>query len=200
LFSFNKSFEKYKKITFLATIFRYKDSDSNELLFCVSVGFVEGDTNPRNRLIQEAIHSLGLNGEGFEYETENGEKPFLKNGAKRIELSVSHTKNVMVVAVSRKLRIGIDVEWAKRNVSPALKKRIVVSEEESKMDMLQLWTMKEAFLKMTGSGLRTAMRSVEISPSDTYHFSAKLIDSKLNAKVISFPWRQFRISVASEVI
>ena len=94
-------------------------------------------------------------------------KPFLttNNVSSSLQFNLSHSGQQMLVAVSAGSRIGIDVEYAHRNLEPlALSKRYFSPQEQQLLStsspgqstrlFLQLWTCKEALLKASGSGLR----------------------------------------------
>ena len=75
-------------------------------------------------------------------------------------VSVSHCRRAVAVAVSAEGRVGIDVE-SRRKVSPSLMERVCSESErealstatDRTMAFLQLWTRKEAVLKMRGTGI-----------------------------------------------
>ncbi|WP_322500281.1 4'-phosphopantetheinyl transferase superfamily protein [Streptomyces rochei] len=93
-----------------------------------------------------------------------GGRPYLR-GFDQIELSLSHTGDVMAVGVSRIGRIGVDVEPAERPVrldlletqvfTPAEARELAeLPEGERTAHALRLWTLKEAYSKALGQGLR----------------------------------------------
>jgi len=93
-------------------------------------------------------------------------KPYLyqPNREKKIEFNLSHSENLMVIAISKNSRVGIDLEHI-RNVSEKnviIKKIFSVqdqqiftsfSEEEKEFAFFSCWTYKEAYLKALGIGL-----------------------------------------------
>ena len=76
-------------------------------------------------------------------------------------VSISHCRTAVAVAVSPECRVGIDVE-CRRRIGDGLMERVcsdgeqaaVRSEEDPVMAFLQLWTRKEAVLKMRGTGIQ----------------------------------------------
>lgn len=76
-------------------------------------------------------------------------------------ISISHCRKAVAVAVSKGIPIGIDIE-SRRKVSPELMTRVCGPEElatvnqagDTTMAFLQLWTRKEAVLKMRGTGIQ----------------------------------------------
>ncbi|MFD7259934.1 4'-phosphopantetheinyl transferase family protein [Streptomyces sp. NPDC059874] len=93
-----------------------------------------------------------------------GGRPYIR-GMSQIDLSLSHTEDLIAVGISRIGRIGVDVEPAGRRMSyELLKDRVCIPAESVELDrmtpdrqaaeMLRLWTLKEAYTKALGQGLR----------------------------------------------
>lgn len=78
-----------------------------------------------------------------------------------LAVSISHCRRAVAVAVSPEGRVGIDVE-CRRKVSDSLMERVCTPDEvaavraaaDPAMAFLQLWTRKEAVLKMRGTGIQ----------------------------------------------
>ena len=83
-------------------------------------------------------------------------KPIVENGF----ISLSHTKGAAAAAYSE-MPVGIDIEFV-RPIAPAVKKRLLSPSEMSLPDshILSRFTMKEAYLKLTGEGVFGGMRDV----------------------------------------
>ena len=89
--------------------------------------------------------------------------PYLENGP---YFSISHCKQGIAVAVSD-LPIGIDIEGLRR-VDEALVRKTMNMEEQSQIAMSQnpevefirLWTRKEAYVKMLGTGIISDMHGI----------------------------------------
>lgn len=87
-------------------------------------------------------------------------KPYFKNSNKHY-LSISHTDNIVAIAVCMGKPIGIDIERIhkisdkviKKYYSDAEKKRIFQCSEDSQNEEVKIWTLKEAHCKCTGTGL-----------------------------------------------
>ncbi len=93
-----------------------------------------------------------------------GGRPYVR-GCDQIDVSLSHTEDVMVVGITRRGRIGVDVERADRRLAhtgserqactPYEKARLDAGGEETRnATMVRLWTLKEAYSKALGQGLR----------------------------------------------
>ena len=118
-------------------------------------------------------HVLGKNGVApiLAY-GENG-KPYLANNSDAY-FSITHSDKWVFLAVAD-CEIGIDAQ-APRRVCPRLAARSTTPEElawvkqDTEPNFTRLWTMKEAYLKYTGTGLSVPIRSVTISipPTDGY--------------------------------
>ena len=85
-------------------------------------------------------------------------------GATPLCFSLSHTKGISVVGVTRGREIGVDVEQAERSVRAAeLSRRFFSPEENAALEKLPpgrlqeqfplYWTLKEAYIKALGRGL-----------------------------------------------
>ena len=78
-----------------------------------------------------------------------------------LNISISHCRMAVAVAVSPEGRVGIDVE-CRRKIGDGLMERVCSAEEQAAvhaaadptMVFLQLWTRKEAVLKMRGTGIQ----------------------------------------------
>jgi 4'-phosphopantetheinyl transferase len=94
-----------------------------------------------------------------------------------LEVSLSHSGDRVVLAVTRSGPVGVDVEQVTRDVdidgmagqvlAPA--ERAVLAglpDEARRPAFFTSWTRKEAVVKATGDGLNTALASVEVSPPD----------------------------------
>ena len=88
-------------------------------------------------------------------------------------ISISHCRVAVAVAVCDKVRVGIDVE-SRRRIDPSLvgrvctadERRIIESASDPTMAFLQLWTRKEAVLKMRGTGIQGFGSMVQASAAD----------------------------------
>lgn len=88
-------------------------------------------------------------------------------------INLSHTQGALLCGVSRGAPLGVDIESLhrrpdfKRLTERCFTKREVAFLEASPCyhhGFFRAWTLKEAYLKATGTGLRTPLQSVEILP------------------------------------
>lgn len=93
-----------------------------------------------------------------------GGRPYLR-GLDQLDVSLTHTDDLIAVGISRDGRIGVDAEPADRHMSYELLSRSVptpaeradleqLTDAERTAAMLRLWTLKEAHTKALGQGLR----------------------------------------------
>ncbi len=84
-----------------------------------------------------------------------------------INFNVSHSKDLIVIAVIKDVKIGVDVEYVDEELNfKDLISNIRSSQEVNKYcrliinrEFLKLWTKKEAFVKGTGVGLSRNLKS-----------------------------------------
>lgn len=86
-------------------------------------------------------------------------KPFFNC---KYKFSITHTGTLVFIAISD-ADIGIDAEII-RELNPKIKDKIVCDDEtvNSNMDLLTLWTIKEAYYKYIGTGV-TNPKSISIN-------------------------------------
>lgn len=129
---------------------------------------------------------------------EKYEKPraFINNS--EVSVSFSHTKNGLALAISESYNVGCDIELSKRRVSPQLIKRMKHENEDASLYELlpavQIWTFKEAALKMMGTGLRNPMHNVKISKGDKELFDVEINDG-IQAKICSFQYHKHWVTI-----
>lgn len=93
---------------------------------------------------------------------DQGGRPWVVRGDERLAVSVSHCDGVAVVAASRTLQVGVDVEPLRTVPVTAMARRWFHQAEvdwlagldEPAVGFLRLWTAKEAVGKALGTGLR----------------------------------------------
>ncbi|MEV8536836.1 4'-phosphopantetheinyl transferase superfamily protein [Streptomyces sp. NPDC051211] len=94
-----------------------------------------------------------------------GGRPVLRGLTGDADISLTHTDDLVVVGVSRTGPIGVDAETADRRISFDLLHEHVCTDAEAAYlaalpepergaKMLRLWTLKEAYTKALGHGLR----------------------------------------------
>jgi 4'-phosphopantetheinyl transferase len=131
--------------------------------------------HPHRRLEFIAAHALvrgllslrtGLPPRLWRLTAESGGKPEVEArfGLPQLQVSLSHTRGLVIVAVAEGHAVGIDAEWLGRKRSfdgllnsfctPIEKRQIAARPKACRMQTaLTLWTLKEAYGKATGRGL-----------------------------------------------
>jgi 4'-phosphopantetheinyl transferase len=95
----------------------------------------------------------------------------------RIEFSISHSGDLVAVAVAAEAPVGIDLERLDRSLRVDELARLVLAASEARAlaalgperrerDFLVGWTRKEAVAKATGAGLRLPLTQILITPPD----------------------------------
>lgn len=95
-----------------------------------------------------------------------------------LRFNLSHTRGVVACAVIRELDIGVDVENAARRVrhhdlaerffgEAEIEALRAVAPEKRKGRFLEVWTLKEAYLKAGGRGISIPLRSFQFHLSDS---------------------------------
>jgi 4'-phosphopantetheinyl transferase len=117
---------------------------------------------------------LGLLPKQVPLERDRDGRPIVRGTA--LEVSVSHSVGVILVAVASGLRVGIDVEVVRTGPWRLLPTHALTPRELRELDacspgswsaaLLRYWTRKEALLKAAGVGLAVDPRSVEVSGPD----------------------------------
>ncbi len=118
-------------------------------------------------LLKEALfEDFGIEGNPvFDYY--DGGKPFLRDFP-HIHFSISHCRNA-VACVLHDAPVGIDIETI-RPYKPRLAAYVLNGRElqdveaSSRRDIafIRLWTMKESMLKMTGQGIRSDLKQLDL--------------------------------------
>jgi 4'-phosphopantetheinyl transferase len=87
-----------------------------------------------------------------------------------LDISLSHTKGLVAVAVARAGRVGVDVERLDRRWSLDVADRYFAREEAAALRIrpdpahfFALWTLKEAYLKAVGHGLAHGLDRVRFT-------------------------------------
>ncbi len=142
-----------------------------------------------------------LGGTKIDVYTPKNEKPQAFIAGEEISVSFSHTDDAIVAAISRAFNVGIDMEHSGREVQERLAPRMKAERENSQLyshhPLIQIWTFKEAALKMIGTGLRKPMNSVQIDPFDEFIYEAQF-DNGRKAKICSFNHQEHWVSICYE--
>jgi 4'-phosphopantetheinyl transferase len=95
--------------------------------------------------------------------------PFQSSG---VCFNVSHSKDLVVIAVAFDRQVGVDVEFVRtiddfesiaRRCFTDCERELVMSEPDSLSSFFRCWTRKEAFVKAIGKGLSVPLNSINTS-------------------------------------
>ena len=109
---------------------------------------------------------------------DTGGKPALAPGpwSGQLRFNLSHTADLLLVAVARGREVGIDVERVKpARASSQIVKQLFPAREQELLRSLPrdrrtrafftCWTRKEAYLKGTGAGMSVALEKIDVLPA-----------------------------------
>ncbi|WP_328891869.1 4'-phosphopantetheinyl transferase family protein [Streptomyces sp. NBC_00316] len=107
----------------------------------------------------------------FDIAYQPGGAPTLRGFGEEVHLSLAHTEELIVAAVSRSGPIGVDTESGTRQIPYDLMRTHVCTREEAEVldalpdgertaRFLWLWTLKEAYTKALGQGMRRRFSAV----------------------------------------
>lgn len=89
-----------------------------------------------------------------------------------LRFSLSHSEELAVVACAREREVGVDIEWTgRRRDALGLARRWLNASEraaveeapDAELAFYRHWVAKEAFVKATGRGVATSLRSFEVA-------------------------------------
>lgn len=118
--------------------------------------------------------------EDIEFTHKDNGKPYLldEQNPQQLQFNMSHSGNMAILAICRNQSIGIDIEHMERKADwQGISKRFFTAneqqalyklpEEQQKDAFYQVWTRKEAHMKVTGEGLRLPPTHFEVSVPPT---------------------------------
>lgn len=106
-------------------------------------------------------------------------KPILTKQHGSLHFNVSHTSGLAMIAISRELELGIDVEntFRQTDLIPLARRYFAPSETEQLMDLdpdaqrsgfFRIWTSKEAYIKARAKGLGIPLDRFSIRVSEPH--------------------------------
>jgi 4'-phosphopantetheinyl transferase len=139
------------------------------------------------RVLQRWVlgHYTGVEPSQWRFGVEAAGKPVITSPQSRLAFNLSHSGQLVVCAVSRLAAVGVDVELPRAGVdSAALARRFFSTAETAALAGLpqaaqaerfyHLWTLKEAYIKLTGQGLAAGLDgfSFDLDAGGQIHFRA----------------------------
>jgi len=121
-----------------------------------------------------------INFEDIEFFYNEYGKPYLKN-ADDIFFNISHSDNYIACAVCNR-EIGIDIE-AKRKYNEKLAQRVFSAQKQKYLqkaddkdkEFTRLWTQKEAYLKMLGTGFSKSGQTLDFPMSKSFELDNAIL-------------------------
>jgi len=118
-------------------------------------------------------HYLHQTPEIIELATTDRGRPFFPQD-ETVQFSISHTHDLVAVALTTGARVGIDLEYMQPPSDlPELAKRIfseddlqifqALPDHEAPVAFFRAWTRKEAYLKACGEGIAEGLRQISVS-------------------------------------
>ena len=131
---------------------------------------------------------VGCNPKQLELHANSFGKPYIAypESGKKIRFNLSHSLNIILLAVSNGSPVGIDVEFmrdmidakqiALRNFSKTEKDYLCsLPPDEFKINFFKYWTLKESFIKATGKGLSYPLDEFSVLLPETTHSQVRII-------------------------
>ncbi len=124
-------------------------------------------------------------------------QPYGTSESQKYYVSIAHSSEKVFCGISEHEAIGIDLEPVDREPSERLRRRILYpgeAEHLADVETIRLWTIKEAFIKLRGKGLRLNMNEVCV---DKYReqFTVEINNDK-RAKICSFRMENNWLAIA----
>ena len=130
----------------------------------------------RKMLYQVLSEETGIDQSALSIGTGHYGKPYLEN-LQKFDFSLSHCREFLAIATSFDEHVGIDIEDRPlRGQAPELAAVCSIDELRwlstlPEVDFLELWTKKEAFLKLNGVGLSIDPKEVEVTQGNSVLYS-----------------------------
>jgi 4'-phosphopantetheinyl transferase len=125
-----------------------------------------------------------------------------------VDFNIAHTQGVVVMAAGREVRLGIDVERLERRRSLDIARRYFSAHEIAALEALpvdaqarrfvELWTLKEAYLKAVGTGIAGGLGSMTFDwTADGIRFERASDPDAARWRFQQWPWdEEFLVALA----
>ncbi len=138
-------------------------------------------------LLKEMAQKMDIDADALTILKDDLGQPYGMVNARRFNISIAHTDKLVFCGMTQGRPIGVDLEPADREVPAKLKPRICHPKENrlfAEIKPIRLWTVKEAYIKLRGQGLRMNMNEVCLTAKDDGFFVE--INNDKRAKICSF--------------
>lgn len=132
-------------------------------------------------------------------------KPYLANTlSSSLQFNLSHTRDIAILAIASQSEVGVDIEHIDRKTDwQGIVKRFFTDQEQQTLFELpeelqqqafyELWTRKEAYMKVLGSGLSLSPTDFSLTvppqaPALIHHYSEQFkINQSIQFKKLNLP-------------
>ena len=138
-------------------------------------------------LLKKLSGELGVVKGDFRILKDDLGQPYGQDRSQQYYVSIAHSTEDIFCGITENDAIGVDLEPVDRSVPERLRPRILHPGENDlfgRMDLIRLWTIKEAYIKLRGQGLRMNMTHVLVTKGSS-DFEVELNNDK-TAKICSF--------------
>ncbi len=155
---------------------------------------------------------LNLDAKDIEFsQTEYGKPSVFFPQHKNLKFNLSHTEDMSILAVTKSNEVGIDIEFSQRKTDwKAISQRFFTAEEQlalselntevkQKQAFYELWTRKEAYMKVLGTGLSLPPTGFTLSvppvpPSILkHHFKKYKPAQKIEFEEVILPYKKEKV-------
>jgi 4'-phosphopantetheinyl transferase len=149
-----------------------------------------------------SLYVPGVAPAGWNFERNRHGRPAItgvSEAARDLQFNLAHTPGLVALAVARDAEIGVDVERADKRAPLAVARRYFSVAEVEAMEALpaeeqarrfrRLWTLKESYLKATGTGVAGGLGSM------TFHIEPEGVRFERAADAAASRWvfREFQV-------
>lgn len=138
-----------------------------------------------------SLYKRSVSPDGWSFLKNEFGRPYIANAgySEKLFFNISHTENIVVLAVSKTEKIGVDIEWvARKRKFIDLAKRFFSEVEAGELALLpqtqqtdrfyEIWTLKEAYIKAQGEGLSIPLNSFYFQTPGQGHDKITFVDNK----------------------
>ena len=149
-----------------------------------------------------SLYVPGVAPAGWSFERNTHGRPAISGAseaARDLRFNLAHTPGLVALAVARDAEVGVDVERADKRAPLAVARRYFSAAEVAAMEALpaedqarrfrRLWTLKESYLKATGTGVAGGLGSM------TFHIEPQGVRFERVADAAASRWvfREFQV-------
>ena len=146
-----------------------------------AVGGIDDPANRRSVVASRVLLRIGLSRacshqvkpSAWRFTADAHQRPVVAEGLPPINFSISHLDELVLVAVSETLEVGVDVECIDQDVNPDVIAEFSHFDEHHSVgglprpreirEFIRLWTLKEAYTKMVGTGHSLDFKSIKFT-------------------------------------